>query len=688
MPDLESTAKWKVDISELKASMADAKRAISLAGAEFRTATAGMDKWSKSADGVAAKLDQLNKILPQQENILKDLEKQYEITAREMGADSSEAQRLAIQVENQRAAVERTKSDINKYTAQLEDMRKESSTAAQVSAKLKDGLAAAGKAAAEAAAVGFAVFTAAVTAAVGALAKATVEAASYADEMLTMSTVTGVATDDLQAYSYAAELVDVSLETMTGAMTKNVKSMASAAKGTGATAEAYKALGISVTDANGELRDSEEVFWEAIDALGAIENETQRDALAMQIFGKSARDLNPLIEEGSAAMAAYTEEARAMGAVMSSEQLEALGEFDDTMQRMKQGAEAGKRALGLLLLPVLKELGGTGTEMLGRFTNGIIAAAGDWTKISEVVGETVGGFAEMIMGEMPKIIELGTTIMKSLAGAIIGALPLLAAALADTLPEMLGGFGEMLPMLAEVGIEVIINLIDGISEALPELMAMLPEIIVAIVSALMEHLPDLLNAGMRLLEAVMAGIMAVTINLFQKMSEVGAGVVSSFKTAVAPIWEAGRDLVRGIWNGISGAYNWLKDMIRSWVGNVVDFIKNLFGIHSPSTVMAEQVGRWLPEGMAAGFEKDMPVALDSMKRSLNGAVDELKDDLTLGLNGLTVPVSASGGVSGSGGGQVVNFNQTINSPKAVDRLTLYRETNSLLFSAKVRLNNV
>ena len=65
-----------------------------------------------------------------------------------------------------------------------------------------------------------------------------------------------------------------------------------------ATADAYKALGISVTDAHGNLRDGETVYWQAIDALGKMQNETERDALAMQIFGKSARELNPLIEQG------------------------------------------------------------------------------------------------------------------------------------------------------------------------------------------------------------------------------------------------------------------------------------------------------------------------------------------------------------------------------------------------------
>lgn len=686
MPNDTSTMRWKVDIAEMKAAMADARRAISLANAEFKTATAGLDKWSASATGVEAKLQQLNKILPEQEKILAQLEAQYELTAKEMGSDSAEAQKLAIQVENQRATVARTKADIQKYTGQLEDMRTESSTASQVTAKLKEGLQAAGKAAAEAAAVGFAAFTAAVAAAVTALGKATVQAASYADEMITMSKVTGISTDDLQAYSYAAELVDVSLETMTAALGRNTKSMANAQKGTAAYADAYAALGINVTDANGELRDSETVFWEAIQALGEIENETQRDAIAMQLFGKSARDLNPLIEAGAETMAQYVEEARAMGAVMSSEQLESLGEFDDAMQRLKSGAEAGRRALGLILLPQFKELAGKGVELLSKFTNGLIAAGSDWTKISEVIGDTVGGIAETVLAELPKMLELGSTIMQSLGGAIIGALPILAAAIGEVLPELVGSFGAILPDLASVGIEVIINLIDGISAALPELMAMLPDIIINIVKVLLEHLPELLNAGMRLLEAVMGGIMAMTSTLWGYVRDVGSGIISTLKNALAPVVNVGRSLVEGIWQGISSSYSWIKDKISGWVGNVVDFIKRLFGIGSPSKVMADEIGEWLPPGIAQGFEQTMPGALEAMRASLSGAVDELKENLTFSAGGLTGALSASG--MGSAGGGDVNFTQIINSPKALDRLTLYRQTNGLLFAAKVRMDNV
>ena len=138
-----------------------------------------------------------------------------------------------------------------------------------------------------------------------ALIDSTMETSQFADELLTMSSVTGLSTEKLQELQYAAELVDVSVDTISGSMTKNLKAMDSTREGTGAAAEAYEKLGVSVTNADGSLRDQEEVYWEVIDALGNVSNETERDALAMDILGKSAKELNPLIEAGSDTMAAW-----------------------------------------------------------------------------------------------------------------------------------------------------------------------------------------------------------------------------------------------------------------------------------------------------------------------------------------------------------------------------------------------
>ena len=142
-------------------------------------------------------------------------------------------------------------------------------------------------------------------------------AAGFADDMNTLSIQTGVSTTRLQEFDYMAGLIDVDLNTISGAMSKTVKSMAAGKDG-------FDTLGVAVRDANGELRDSEAVFFEAIDALGKIENETERDALAMDLFGKSARELNPLIEAGSAKIKELAQEAHDVGYVLEEDTVQSL----------------------------------------------------------------------------------------------------------------------------------------------------------------------------------------------------------------------------------------------------------------------------------------------------------------------------------------------------------------------------
>lgn len=215
----------------------------------------------------------------------------------------------------------------------------------------------------------------------------TVEGAAYADGVLTTATQTGIATDKLQEYMYAAELIDVSTETLTKSMAKQIKSMKGVQDGTKLSVEAYDKLGVSVLNADGSLRDSDTVYWEVIDALGRMENETERDALAMQILGKSAQELNPLIEAGSERMDELGEAARKAGYVVGEDMLNAYGALDDQLQYLSVGATAAKNALGTVLLPVLTDLAGEGVDLLGEFTNGILEANGDISKISDVVGD-------------------------------------------------------------------------------------------------------------------------------------------------------------------------------------------------------------------------------------------------------------------------------------------------------------
>mgnify|MGYP003295143816 CR=1 FL=1 len=357
----ETTTKFKVDISELKKNISDAQRQIRLANAEFKAAAAGMDNWQTSSNGLTAKLGQLRTVLSSQKSILESLKTQYAQVAAEQGENSRGAQELAIKIANQQAAVNKTEKSLNEYERELKDVQKAEDLAARNGKSVEENLRELGDTSEKTAedvkksSEGFTVLKGALAnlaaqgiqmavSAMKDLAKETWEgvkaAAAYADEVNTLSAQTGISTEKLQEFKYMEDLIDVSTETMTGSMAKLVRNMASAQDGTGNAAEAFKALGVSVTDANGELRNNQDVFGEVIDALGKMENETERDAIAMAIFGKSAGDLNPLIEDGGETYRKVSEIMAKYGLEpVSQEALDRANEFNDKIDTIKAAAD-------------------------------------------------------------------------------------------------------------------------------------------------------------------------------------------------------------------------------------------------------------------------------------------------------------------------------------------------------------
>lgn len=162
-----------------------------------------------------------------------------------------------------------------------------------------------------------------------------VKAGVSADDINTLAKVTGISTQELQAFKYAEDLIDVSTETMAGAMAKLTRNMASAKNGSKEQVQAFKELGVSFTDNTGHLRDSNDVFYDVINALSKIPNEAERDALAMKLFGKSAQELNPLILGGTEDLKKYTQQAKEFGIVLDQETLDKANAFNDKIDTMK-----------------------------------------------------------------------------------------------------------------------------------------------------------------------------------------------------------------------------------------------------------------------------------------------------------------------------------------------------------------
>lgn len=187
-----------------------------------------------------------------------------------------------------------------------------------------------------------------------ALANLTLEQAAAAGEIQDVAMQTGLSTEAVQRYQYACDMIGVSFDTVASSQAKMIRSMADVQSGSETAAATWNQLGIEVTAADGSLRSAEEVFLEVIDVLGQIENATQRDAVSMEIFGRSAQDLNPLIVQGTDAFQALCDEASKVGTVLTDVQLEALAGVDDAMIRFNERLDAGEQAMALKFTPALQ----------------------------------------------------------------------------------------------------------------------------------------------------------------------------------------------------------------------------------------------------------------------------------------------------------------------------------------------
>jgi hypothetical protein len=251
----------------------------------------------------------------------------------------------------------------------------------------------------------FAAVAAAIVKVEKAMISMTKESAAFADNIITLSMQTGQTTDQLQEFSYATELIDVSVDTLQGSLRKLTNNMQDTMNGTGNAQASFEALGISVTNADGSMRSANDVFYETIDALGKVKNETERDAMSMDIFGRSAQDLNPLIIQGSDTLKAYADEAHNVGYVLDEEALSALGAVDDAYQRLQKTQEGVKNQLAAEFAPYLEEFYGDATQGvkdLGKAIkdSGIVDAFG---MLLETVGDILNPMSDLSGNRVPAL---------------------------------------------------------------------------------------------------------------------------------------------------------------------------------------------------------------------------------------------------------------------------------------------
>lgn len=398
-----------------------------------------------------------------------------------------------------------------------------------------------------------------------------------ADDLNTLSKQTGLSTDALQKMKYASDLVDVSVEDITGAVSKMKKAM-------GSSPDAFDALGVSVTNADGSMRDAEDVFYDTLEALSKIENETERDQAAYAVFGKSADQLAGIVDDGGAALKAYGDEAEELGLIMSGDTLDALNEVNDEIDRNKAQISAATSELGATITQALLPL-------IGYITAGI-------QKVTEFMQALTPEQARLVLGILAVVAAIAPllTFIGSIISAI-GTIMTLAPAIGAALTALTGPIGLIIAAVAVLVVGIITHW-DEIKAATEEFVANLKASWDSFKQKLAETWENIKTAVSNAVDAVKTTIETLKTNVIN--------VATNIVTAVKTKFEA-------VKNAIVNPINTAKTLVQ----NAINKIKSLFSgakFEFPKIKLPHFSWEWNDIG---GIVKIPKITVDWYKKAYN-----------------------------------------------------------------------
>lgn len=408
------------------------------------------------------------------------------------------------------------------------------------------------------------------------------KAITSADELNTLSKQTGISTDELQKMSYASDLVDVSIDDIVGSMKKMKVNMDSNSKSVQA---AWQQLGVSVRDAStGEMRPAIDVFYDAIAALGEVENETERDQLAMDLFGKSADSLAGIIDDGGAAFQEYGQQAQDMGLILSGDTLNSLNTINDTVDKTKATMGASLIELGATIAESLQPAIDKAAEIIGMIAEKLREMDPETLKTIATIGLVVAAIAPLL----------------SAIGAIIGLIAnimIAAPALGAIIAALTGPIGLVIAAVAAAvaaGIALYKNW-DTVKEKCSEFAARVSEKW----NALKDYITERINTTKE-----------NVVNAWNNINETVTTTVENLKTAVTEKWDALKKKVTDTIENIK------KDAIDKWNAlkqTVTETVENL------KTTIAEKI---------ENVKTDMTQKWENIKTTISNAITGAKDKVT------------------------------------------------------------
>ena len=422
-------------------------------------------------------------------------------------------------------------------------------------------------------------------------------------------------------------------------------------------AQVLEQLGVSIFDTSGNMRSLSDIFGDMSKSMGELTQEDKLFAIS-KIFNTrdiaSAEAMLAAVEADWDGIGESILNAEGSAAEMAEIQLDNL-EGDITL--FNSALESAKITVSDQLTPTLRDFVQFGTDGLSELTTAF--QEGGLEGAMDAFGTILSEGLAMVIEKLPEFVNAGMQLLESLGQGILDNLPLIIDSALEITMTLLNALLENLPTIIDAGLEVITQLALGIAQALPELVPTIVDCVLNIVDVLIENAPMLLEAAMALIEGLAEGLITALPQLIERLPELieamvsflvehipeilvfavelivqlAAALIENIPTliaaipeiilalvnglleGIAQIVEVGAELVNGLWEGIKGAWDKLVSNVTALGKKLVDKVKGFFEIGSPSKLFADEIGQWIPEGVAVGIEANAD--------SVNEAVDDM-----------------------------------------------------------------
>lgn len=431
-------------------------------------------------------------------------------------------------------------------------------------------------------------------------------AAEYGDTIDKMSQKMGMSSDAYQEWDFVLQHCGASIESLKPAM----KTLATAAENG---SDAFAQLGISQEQIAG--MSQEQLFDATIAGLQNVTDETQRTYLAGKLLGKGATELGPLLNTSADDVADMRAQVHDLGGVMGSDAVKAAAAYQDSLENMQYAFSGLKNNISGELLPTLTLIMDGVTKML----------TGGGDEVAAAVGDLVVSLSGQLTAQAPRMMSVALTFIAALVTGLLSALPDLMGAAVDLVGALLLGIADQLPgiitatmsallgivdtitspesitLLIQAAMQLMLALARGLIAAIPQLIDAVPGIITNLVESFYAMLPEIIGVGIEIVIALASGLVSNAGHIIAAVPRLVETIVRGFLAAVKSYWGIGKSIVDGIRKGITEQWQRLKADVSNLFTGLVDWIKKLLGIHSPSTVFAG-IGTNMAKGIGAGWQ--------------------------------------------------------------------------------------